>query len=572
MTPRGSALSLADVVALRRAVTRGGVERTDLLRAAAARPIRAAKALREWHELLLFVVGHPRDEDEWALANDALRRVATVAGDWREKSPQLHEALLNSGIAGAPVEGNFSLSLVQWLLQQWPHGVVLMQVDAPLDEVRDILRTLVLPVEQELVDWDFADAEALLASLFGPTSALWLSRIVALVEALPTDERVRAHLFARLRLYVRVTGSDTSCDIMSALSNTRAVHDERWCHPDGMQRGVDIGALMALPPVRAKRLSTVASQRLIDSARTVLATMGRETDPVTFASAVSLFDMGRGLSIALYALAPSSRLAFDSYVGFVAFRNGAPLAYGGAWIFPGRSKIGINIFPAQRGGESAWFFAQLLRLYHTVFDVDRFEAENYQLGHGNPEGLRSGAYWFYYRLGFRPLTERLQKLAAREFERLASRKSYEVPKARLGELVEAGLELVLRKVPGAVLDTAVLTEAVQRHIVRYYEGDRVQAMSSALRRVRALLHDVLSDDASEARALRLWALPLDLVDDLESWSPGERKKLAQLVRAKGEPSETRHQQLLRTNRRLLNGWARALLTDHESTISRVAEV
>ena len=64
--------------------------------------------------------------------------------------------------------------------------------------------------------------------------------------------------------------------------------------------------------------------------------------------------MGRGLTIALYALAPAYRLAFDSYVGFMAFRNGAPLAYGGAWTFPGRSKIGINIFPAQRGGESGW--------------------------------------------------------------------------------------------------------------------------------------------------------------------------------------------------------------------------
>ncbi len=559
MTRRRDALRLADVVALRRLVTRGGAERTDLLRAAAGRPIRAAKALREWHDLLLFVLGHPRDQEEWTLATDALQRVAALADTWRELSPQRHEALLNSGIAGAPVEGNISLTLVRWLLQQWADGVALMQVDAPLDEVRDILRTLVLPVEQELVDWDFADAEALLTSLFGATPSSWLPRLVALIDGLPAPERVRAYMFARLRLYVRVTGADTSCDVMTALANTRAVNDSRWFHPDGMQRGVDVSALMALPPARAQRLGSVASQRLIDSARTVLATMGRETDPVTHASAVSLFDMGRGLTIVLYALAPSYRLAFDSYVGFMAFRNGAPLAYGGAWIFPGRSKIGINIFPAQRGGESAWFFAQLLRLYHTEFGIDRFEAENYQLGYGNPEGLRSGAYWFYYRLGFRPMTAPLQRLAAREYDRLTTRAGYEVPKAALSELVEAGLELALRKAPGPVLDTAVLTEAVQQHIVRRYEGDRVRAMTGALRRVRAVLRDILHDVDVDQHALHLWALPLDLVDDLESWSPGERKRLAQLLRAKGDPSETRHQQLLRTHRRLLNGWARALL-------------
>lgn len=554
-------LRFTDVVALRRLVTRGGAERADLLRAAAVRPIRAVKALREWHELLLFVIGHPRDLDEWAFAGSALQRVGALAAQWRSHAPERHESLLNSGIAGAPVEGNFSLPLVRWLLGQWSESVVLMQVDAPLDDVRDILRTLVLPVEQELVDWGFADAESLFTSLFGPEQSTWLPRLVDLIDALPADERVRGHLFARLRVYVRVTGTGSTCDITAAIATMRAVHDTTGFHPAGMQRGVDVPALMALPPVRVQRLGAAASQRLIDSARTVLATMGRETDPVTHASAVSLFDMGRGLTIALYALAPSHRLAFDSYVGFMAFRNGAPLAYGGAWIFPGRSKIGINIFPAQRGGESAWFFAQLLRLYHTEFDVDRFEAENYQLGYGNPEGLRSGAYWFYYRLGFRPMTTALQAIAAREFAQLSARAGYVVPKAVLNHLVESGLEFVLRDAAGPVLDTALLTDAVQRHMVQRYDGDRLRAMASALRRLRSVLRAVWSDITVEPEVLRLWALPLDLVSDLESWPVADRRKLAQLLQAKGAPSERRHQQRLRAHRRLLLGWARALASD-----------
>lgn len=554
-------LRFTDVVALRRLVTRGGAERTGLLRAASIRPIRAVRALREWHDLLLFVIGHPRDQDEWEFATSALRRVAALVGTWRETSPRRHEGLLNSGIAGAPVEGNFSLALVRWLLQQWPEGVILMQVDAPLDEVRDIFRTLVLPVEQELVDWGFADAQSLLTSLFGSKPSSWLPRLIALIDALPAHERVRAHLFARLRLYVRVTDSESTCDITAAIASMLAVNPTTCFHPAGMQRGVDVLALMALPPVRAQRLSAAASRRLIDSARTVLATMGRETDPVTHVSAVSLFDMGRGLAIALYALAPSARLAFDSYVGFMAFRNGAPLAYGGAWIFPERSKIGINIFPAQRGGESAWFFAQLLRLYHSAFDVDRFEAENYQLGYGNPEGLRSGAYWFYYRLGFRPMTATLQALAAREFAQLSTRAAYEVPKAVLHDLVESGLEFVLRETAGPVLDTAVLTEAVQRAIVQRYDGDRARAMTSALRRLRTVLREALRDVEVDADVLRLCALPVDLVRDLESWSTAERRKLAHLLQAKGAPSETHHQQLLRSHRRLLRGWALALAAE-----------
>ena len=562
-------LRSADVVALRRLVTRGGPERIDLLRTAAARPIRSATALREWHDLLLFVLAHPRDETERAWAADAQRAVAVLVEAWRASASRSYEGLLNSGIARAPVEGSYSLSLVRWLLRQWPNEVSLTQVDAPLDEVQDVLRVLVLPVEQELLEWGFDDAESLLTSLFGPAPTTWLPRLLELLDSLPTDERVRAHLFARLRLYVRVTGNGSNCDLATAMATARAVGGPEEFHPNGLQREVDLPALMVLPPVRERRLGANATQRLIDGARTILATMGRETDPVTHACAVSCFDMGRGLTIALFALAPSYRLAFDSYVGFMAFRNGAPLAYGGAWIFPGRSKIGINIFPSQRGGESAWFFAQLLRLYHSEFGVDRFEAENYQLGHGNPEGLRSGAYWFYYRLGFRPMTNALRQLAAREAKRLAARAGYQVPKAALNTLVEAGLELVLRESEAPVLDTAALTDAVRQHIVQRYHGDRGLAMSTALRRARAIMREAhesphvrggTKPTPAETIALHLWSLPLDLVGDLEFWSVPEKRLLVKLLRTKGEPTETRHQRLLRTHRRLLRAWTRALQT------------
>ena len=562
-------LRSADVVALRRLVTRGGPERIDLLRTAAARPIRSATALREWHDLLLFVLAHPRDETERAWAADAQRAVAVLVEAWRASASRSYEGLLNSGIARAPVEGSYSLSLVRWLLRQWPNEVSLTQVDAPLDEVQDVLRVLVLPVEQELLEWGFDDAESLLTSLFGPAPTTWLPRLLELLDSLPTDERVRAHLFARLRLYVRVTGNGSNCDLATAMATARAVGGPEEFHPNGLQREVDLPALMVLPPVRERRLGANATQRLIDGARTILATMGRETDPVTHACAASCFDMGRGLTIALFALAPSYRLAFDSYVGFMAFRNGAPLAYGGAWIFPGRSKIGINIFPSQRGGESAWFFAQLLRLYHSEFGVDRFEAENYQLGHGNPEGLRSGAYWFYYRLGFRPMTNALRQLAAREAKRLAARAGYQVPKAALNTLVEAGLELVLRESEAPVLDTAALTDAVRQHIVQRYHGDRGLAMSTALRRARAIMREAhespharggTKPTPAETIALHLWSLPLDLVGDLEFWSVPEKRLLVKLLRTKGEPTETRHQRLLRTHRRLLRAWTRALQT------------
>jgi hypothetical protein len=375
---------------------------------------------------------------------------------------------------------------------------------------------------------------------------------------------VRDGLFTRLGATVRV--SETSPFV---LTTALVSPGPPYFHAAALRRQVDVPSIMAEPLTKPVALSPPARRSLLDTARTVLAALQRETDPITHASDVTLHDMGRGLRIALFSLDLAHRLPFDSYVGFMAFRNGVPLAYGGAWIFPRRSKIGINVFPSQRGGESAWFFAQLLRLYHRLYGVTCFEAENYQLGHDNPEGLQSGAYWFYYRAGFRPATPRLQRTAAREAQRLASRRGYRVPLPRLRTLVAEGLELRVGSEDAATaevasdaaaVDTAALTRLVQQHVVRVYHGDRLAAQERASMRVRAALRGDRRDPlgSGAVTAYSLWALPLDLVPDLPAWPNDERRRLDAIICAKGEPNERRHQRLLAKLPRLLDAWRAAL--------------
>ncbi len=550
---RGTALRTVDVLETRTAFTRGASDRSERLHTCADRPIRAVRTLREWHDLLLFVTAHPCDAATHAFAITELQRMrARAAG----VAPH---GLINSGLSGAAVEANYSLPLVRWLLQQWPHAVSLASVDADAETVRDVLRTLLLPVEIEAADLLDGSGDDMLATVFGEARTTQLAQLVARLDQLAASDVVRDGLFARLGVYVRIADS-ADC----ALTTARALTGPPFCHAGALRRTVDVAAIVDEPIGAPVSLSPSARRALIDTARTVLAAMQRETDPVTHASDVTLHDMGRGLRIALFSLDLAHRLPFDSYVGFMAFRNGVPLAYGGAWIFPRRSKIGINVLPSQRGGESAWFFAQLLRLYHHQFGVSRFEAENYQLGHDNPEGLKSGAYWFYYRAGFRPTTAPLQRVAAREAERLARTRSYAVPLPRLRKLVAEGLELRLgAAAPDTAfsepIDTAELTRLVQQHVVRAYDGDRARAQSSALGRVQQALgvnvHDL---SASERYAYALWALPLDLIPDLRTWPAADRRRLDTIVRAKGAPNERRHQELLTRLPRVLEAWRAAI--------------
>jgi len=557
---RSTPLRTVDVHETRTAFSRGADDRAARLRACAERPIRSARTLREWHDLLLFVAAHPVDEGTYHLARTELSRM-------RERVRALtgsRSSLTNSGIEGTTIEANLSLPLVRWLIARWPNAVSLAAVDADADAVREVLRVLLLPVEIEAADLLDGSADDLLASVFGESRVTQLAQLVARLDVTKAPDAVRDGLYARLGAYVRVHEEAACC-----LSRAVAPHAAPHCHPDALRRAVEVAPVIAEPLAAPVALPPAARRALIDTARTVLAAMQRETDPVTHASDVTLHDMGRGLRIALYSLDVAHRLPFDSYVGFMAFRNGVPLAYGGAWIFPGRSKIGINVLPSQRGGESAWFFAQLLRLHHQRYDVPCFEVENYQLGHGNADGLRSGAYWFYYRLGFRPVEGRLRRLAEREFARLSTRRGYVVPTSRLLELVEAGLQLPITTtastararrdaldVPAIAIDTAVLTRAVQQHIVSRYGGDREAAQRSAMARMMRVLPRAQASrwQGSAREVLALWALPLDLVPDLEQWSARDRTLLAQVIRAKGEASERTHQLRLARHRTLLTRW------------------
>jgi hypothetical protein len=545
-------LRTEEVLALRRTLARTqGEERTALLRAVLGRPIRSPKALREWHDLLLFLLAHPADLEEHVLATGELERVVALGKALVDGSERTRYGLINSGLEHAPLQSTFTLHLTRWMLEHWGERVEIFSVEAPLDEFRELLRLLLSPAEWETVDQSYADVQELLTYAYGPSRVLQLQRLVDALSALRCDASTREHLWARMQVYVKVEDAK-GCGMSLARAPTQAP----YCLPQGLTRDVDLMAVVNEPVAAAVRLNARQQQALIDTARTVLATLHRETDPVTYAGSVELFDMGRGLRIAFFHMDVAHRLPFDSYVGFMAFRNGVPLAYGGAWIFPGRSKVGINVFAALRGGESAWFFAQLLRLYRQRCGVGRFEAENYQLGHNNPDGLKSGAYWFYYRLGFRPVTKALQRAAEREFSKLSSRKDHQVPLKLLKELVEHGLELIVDDNGTPLTDAASLTMAVQQHVVQRYQGDRERAMRFALERLGNTLPlgDLAQWSAEQRVTLYLWALPLDLVDGLEQWSLAEKRGLVALIRSKAEAEETKHQLLLARAGRLRAAW------------------
>jgi hypothetical protein len=320
-------------------------------------------------------------------------------------------------------------------------------------------------------------------------------------------------------------------------------------------RRVDPQALVDVPLAAPTALSSAQRLHLLDAGRAMLASLGRETDAISAAEPAGIehHALGRGVTIALYTMAPGRRLPLDSHVGFMLFKNSIPVGYGGGWPFLGTAKIGVNVFAPFRGGESAFLFCQVLRVYRQRFGVDRFVAEPSQFGGGNREGLESGAFWFYYRLGFRPVASRLAALAADEYARMQRTPGYRPALPVLRRFTRSDIELCLRPESAArpACDPAELSLGVSAWLAKRFHGDRAKASAFATRTVSQALgaRDIAGWPAAERAAFEAFCLLFARIPGLARWPARDKARLIALARAKGG-DEFRFFDLLRRHSRL----------------------
>jgi len=81
---------------------------------------------------------------------------------------------------------------------------------------------------------------------------------------------------------------------------------------------------------------------------------------------------------------------------------------------------------------------------HHFTGATAFSLDPYQIGHENEEGIESGAFWFYRKLGFRPMRRELLALAEKEEQKIATRKGYRTPPRTLRELAKGPMIFQLR--------------------------------------------------------------------------------------------------------------------------------
>ena len=298
-------------------------------------------------------------------------------------------------------------------------------------------------------------------------------------------------------------------------------------------------------------------------ARDALAVRYRELQGTTCADADHAFqaDVGRGVQLFIWGLDKEWRLPLRAYYAGFTLKNGVPVNYFEAIGLFEWMEVGFNTFYAFREGETAWIYSKVLHLLHQLAGVTCFSVYPYQIGQDNEEAIKSGAFWFYRKLGFRPGRPDLLALTLREEKLMARDPGHRTSPRTLRKLADGHMFLEFGPTPSGRWDsfsTRKLGLAVQRKMAAQFDGDAAKMRRHTTSRLcKSLDVNWESWSAPEQRSLSDFALILSLNPSLATWTPRQKRALISIIRAKAGRDETTYLRRLQQHDKLRDAFLHA---------------
>jgi hypothetical protein len=529
-------------------------QKLALLDAIDRRRLPHARAVERIHEFLCYLRAYPDNAAVLDVAESMLGRF-----DRRADFRRHRKALADTGIAGTAIHYVFFWFTAQWIARRWPGRIRIdwKAFDRKSRGELEGLLHLVLPYgETPAIDGADIPLRSFLAALKGPaeTDAAFLVRRFETIHPSP---------FGRETLYERIGIPLVLAPGPGTPSRTTAKHGS--AAPAFQTRPLDKSRPDLLVELKRRPAAVrTAGEReadgLITLAREAMVTRARDLDNFIHADRrdVRIFEYEDGLSFACYGLAPERRLLLESIYGMLTLKNGVPIGYVLASGLFGSSEVMYNVFDTFRGGESARIYGRVLSMARTLFGADTFAIDPFQLGHANPEGQKSGAFWFYYKLGFRPVAPKALALVGGELRRLAASPGERTSLRVLHRLAAEYMFLHAGRPRADVLGQVSIGNIglhVSRLLAARGGANRERAVRECSREAAQLL-GVGSFSAwtpGERLAWERWSPLVLALGDVERWPAPDRRALVDVVKAKGGRRESdfvgrfdRHRRLRRS--------------------------
>jgi hypothetical protein len=501
----------------------------------------SAGAVQHLHEILCFLRAYP---DSPALLYQVDRMLARFAS--RSDVRRFGAKLESSGIAGTSIVYPFFSATSEWLARRWPD---LMSVEWD---------SIPMPIRDRVETWleyfaHYAETPALDVVPFSLRK--WIGRMKGRNEtdaaflarrygALAAGPRIRQQIYDELDLMFRLRpGPGTPSRTLAGVPR-RLIHFQDA--PLDTTRP-NLRADLVRAPLPVRRVGPREGARLIDLAREAMITRERDLDAFAYGDPrdVRIVDCGQGLELVAIGMIPERRLLLEAFYGLLTLKNGIPIGYVGMGALFGSAEIAYNVFDTWRGSEAAKGYSAVLTAAATLFGADAFLMTPYQLGDDNEEGIESGAWWFYQKLGFRPRDAGALKLMRRELARMRRNAGYRSGPATLRRLAKHPMFLWAGRERDDIMGILPLEKAglaVMDYIARRFGSDREEATRVCAREAVARLgvRRPLRLTPSERMWWDRWAPLVMCLPGVERWSRADRRALVDVIRAKGGRSESEY--------------------------------
>jgi hypothetical protein len=500
------------------------------------------------HETLLFLRAYPPSVRVLNQVEKILKSFGQRVSRLRESGADLTplDEVEVSGIAGTIVTSNFSHRIVRWLVAKYPSQV---SIDWDWFEEDDrfgatMPRFLPLLEEDAMVEAHVPYREWLRAAKGRRNDLGWL---IARFESLRVSNKAKAELYDSLKLHVTWKFA-----LHASRTGMKLPARKTFFHraPLIQRREVSLIEELASPPIPIERLSRAAGEKVLDLARETSAVRYRELHGFTYGDSrrVLKATLGRGTEAFVFGVPPENRLPLRAYHAALILKNGVPVAYfEGLSIFE-RLESGFNLYYTFREGETAWLFGRILRLMRQLLGVTVFSVDPYQVGHENEEGIESGAFWFYRKLGFRPVRPELMKLARAEEQRIATSRGYRTLARTLRKLAAGHMLFEMPGPSGGAWDRFQIRNvglAVQRRMAIEFAGDAQEIRADSAKFIKRVLDlDTRRWSEPKLQIFEGFALVLAMIPGVARWNASEKQLAARIILAKARGDEALYLRLM----------------------------
>ena len=535
-------------------------EKLSILRSLARTQFTGAESLKLYHDLLCFLRAYPDNATVLQLVDNELKSFSKRINYYKKKtSDKKGNNFYNSGIVNSITEHPYSLGAIEYLIDEYKNALTIdWEVnDEVADKLNECIQHLLAYQENDTFDNDdYLDTVEWLEDASGKNKKSVLTNLVNLFRHSSIPRDLQVHFYDNLELAPDwdLTNSKGSRTLKRVGSPKLFYQTEPI-----KKRSTNLRDELKKTTAKLKHLSKQEGFQRVKDINEVLGVRNRELFPLTYANPeeVYVYEPGRGVQIYLYGAKHNIRLPLETNFGAMIVRNGLPIGYGIAATLFERVEIAINIFPAFRSGESAFIIEQFFKLFYKRFNSRLFLVRSYQMGDGDDEPLKSGALWFYYKLGFRAVKENIRNMIAKEAEVIKSKKNYRSPIEKLRKLAKSDVFLHVDESKMdryEELSLINLGMVVSNDCAENFESNRELMIEKSIEKLARTLpmKNWKQWDENEQLALKRLAPLFVNVLRQTKWTSKEKRDLVAIIKAKGNRCERKFSLLMSENEKLQN--------------------